>query len=1458
MRNRTTIRLFGIVLVLAAGAAPAMAQGPKRTILFLGDNGHHKPQERYRQIEPVLAARGIRIEYADSAKALNAETLARFDGLLIYANLEKITSEQESALLDYVAGGKGFVPIHCASYCFLNSPKYVELVGAQFKSHGTGTFRTVTVEPDHPILRGLGDFESWDETYVHHRHNDKDRTVLSYRVDKKGKEPWTWVRTHGKGRVFYTAWGHDERTWGNPAFQTLLERGIRWAVGDDPQATPQASPLVPEGKAVGVEGIIAAPAMTARRSDVKPFEYKEAKVPFYPPGKGGSTRAQNQMQLPLDPAESQKHFVTPVQLEPKLFAAEPQIRRPICMNWDQRGRLWIAETVDYPNNLQRQGEGHDRIVICEDTDGDGVADKFTVFADKLSIPTSFTFYKNGIIVVQAPHTLYLQDTDGDDRADTRTVLLSGWHTGDTHAGPSNLRWGFDNWIYGIVGYSGFTGTVGGEKHSFKQGFFRFRPDGSKLEFLRSTNNNSWGVGFTEEGLLFGSTANGNPSVYLPIPNRYYESVRGWSSRVLGGIAGNAPMYPITDKVRQVDYHGHFTAAAGHALYTARLYPREYWNRAAFVAEPTGHLVATFQLERRGSDFRSRNAWNLLASDDEWSAPIMAEVGPDGNVWIIDWYNYIVQHNPTPQGFKTGKGNAYETDLRDKTHGRVYRLVAKSVKPQAPITLKDATPETLVATLKSDNLMWRLHAQRLLVERGKRDVVPALIKLANDPSVDEIGLNPGAIHALWTLHGLGALDGTDASVLAAVAAGLKHKSPGVRRNAALALPRTEEGSNALLDTGILEDRDAHVRLAALLAFAEMPPNGCVARDIVEMLGESENSSDRWIPDAAISAAARIDTQFLREVARARPKAGSRVLEVAAIIAEHRGRGGSAEGLDGLLRAVAGTDPAVAEVILTGLAKGWPRGTAVGLKEETEEHLEKLLTNLTPAGKGELLRLATALGSQRLTKYAAEATQALLAVIGNDKRGDAARVAAARQYVEFSGSNPMAMDRLLELITPRASPVLAAGLIDALGASTAPAIGTALVQRLDALPPTARAAAVRVLLSRPDATRTLLDALDKGRVQLGELTLDQKEGLTAHPDLKIAFRAKKILARGGGLPSADRQKVIDELLPLIKRTGKAEEGKLVFKKHCAVCHTHTGEGNKVGPDLTGMATHPRAELIVSIMDPSRSVEGNFRVYTVSLTDGRVLNGLLASETKTSVEIIDAQAKKHLIQREDIEELKASTKSLMPDGFEKLLPPDDLVNLLEFLTQRGQYLPIALTKAATIASDRGMFYSKESETERLILKDWSPRTVKGVPFHFVDPQDGKVPNVILLYGPQGQSPPKMPKSVKLPCNSPARAIHLLSGVSGWGFPYGAKGGLVMTVRLHYADGQREDHALVNGEHFADYIRRVDVPGSEFAFALRGQQIRYLAVTPKRADAIAEIEFVKGPDASAPVVMAVTVETR
>jgi putative heme-binding domain-containing protein len=353
------------------------------------------------------------------------------------------------------------------------------------------------------------------------------------------------------------------------------------------------------------------------------------------------------------------------------------------------------------------------------------------------------------------------------------------------------------------------------------------------------------------------------------------------------------------------------------------------------------------------------------------------------------------------------------------------------------------------------------------------------------------------------------------------------------------------------------------------------------------------------------------------------------------------------------------------------------------------------------------------------------------------------------------------------------------------------------------------------------------------------------------------ARAVMKAGGALPSADRKQVIEELMPIARETGDAATGKLVFKKHCSKCHVHSGEGERIGPELTGMAVHPKEELLGHILDPSRSVEGNFQTYTVVTTDGRLINGILAGESKTSLEILDAEAKRTTVLREDVEELVRSSKSLMPEGLEKQATRDELRDLLEFLTQRGRFLPLDLSKVATITSARGMFNKRENGVERLLLEDWSPRIVQGVPFRLIDPQDGQRLNVILLQGPRGAVCRTMPWQVELPCRGPVSAIHLLSGVSGWGYPATSDPTVSLIVRLHYGDGQVENHELVNGEHFADYFRRVDVPGSELAFLLRDQQMRYLAIRPRRIQPLDRLEFVKGPDTTAPVIMAVTLES-
>jgi len=1458
--------------IIATIAGTASAAEPPLKVLFLGDNGHHRPAERFAELQPVLAPRGIEIVYTDRLSDLDPAVLAAYDALAVYANIDTLPPQAEAALLDFVRGGKGLVPLHCASFCFRNAPAWVDLVGAQFQKHGTGEFRTVKVAPDHPVMRGFSGFKSWDETYVHTKHNDRGRTVLEERVEGDSREPWTWVRQEGKGRVFYTAWGHDQRTWSHPGFHNLVERGIRFAAGRDPAAAGS---------------YVDHPAMTKPPVGLSAFEYEPARIPFYKPGgdrkdmtSGGEAM---QMQKPLSPEESRRHAITPAGFRVELFASEPLLEgKPLAFVFDGDGAVYVAESVDYPNDLVEPApedpaapiEGHDRIVKLTDTDGDGRADRRDVFAERLSIPTSMLAHDGGLIVAMAPNTWYFKDTDGDGRADLRTVLFTGWGTGDTHAGPSNLTWGFDGWVYGIVGYSGFRGEVGGERQELSKGFFRFRPDGSRFEALRSTNNNSWGFGLSEEGLVFGSTANGNPSEHMPLANRVYERVRGWSATTLGGIAGSPDMELApkvtgdgTVAIRQVDHHGRFTAAAGHRLYTARAYPREYWNSTAFVCEPTGHIVATFQLLPQGAAFRSRMAWDLVASDDEWTAPIQAEVGPDGQVWVIDWYNFIVQHNPTPAGFETGKRGAYVTPLRDKTHGRIWRVVHEAAASTARKPLAGASADELVAALADDNMFWRERAQRKLVERaagrpdGGRDVVPALIKLVENASVDAIGLNPGAIHAIWTLKLLGVLDGpqADALAVARVQSALAHPSSGVRMNAIKALPRDSGTLGKLSGATVIADPAPLVRLAVLEALGEWAPSAEAAAVVTRMLADPRTLADPVLADAATSAAAVQAAGVLPALLSAQPadaKPSPAKLALVERVAEHVARGADGAAVAAVLVRLPDVSQPLAATTLAGLARGWPKGTPAALGPEADAALAKLVDTLPANVQGQVVTLAQHTGSTALDSRIGRISEALVTTIDAGEAADADRIAAAEKLVQLRPADAAVVRQLLERVGGKTSPEVSAGLVAALGRSTAPEAPAGILDRLGSFTPTLRAAAVRTILANRDWAAALVDRLEKRQASLGDIPIVERTKLTDHPDRKVRDRAKKILAAGGGLPSPDRQKVIDEILPVVKAGGDAARGKLVFKEQCGKCHVHSGEGGKVGPELTGMAVHPAHELLIHILDPNRSVEGNYRAYTVATDDGRVVTGLLASESKTAIELVDAEGKRVAIQRAEIDTFQPSPNSLMPVGFEKQIKPEGFADLLAFLTKRGKFVPLALEKVATAVSTKGMFYSPDNDVERLVFPDWGPKTFQGVPFTLVDPQGDRVPNVVMLYGPQGSLPPKMPRSVSLSLGSPVKALHILGGVAGWGFPAGGAGSTSMLVRLVYADGQKEDHRLVNGEHIADYIRRIDVPASEFAFDLGGRQIRSLKITPRRPEPIATVELVKGDDATAPIVMALTAE--
>ncbi len=792
--------------------------------LFLGDRAYHRPEDRLHDVWGPLARRGIVLDWEEDLDAVTPELLDRYDCVVMYANhpeSPEVPPAFLDALDDFIRRGGGFAALHCTSGCFMESPGWLNMIGARFESHGGEVFAQAVVNDEHPITTAWTPFETWDETYVQ-THIPDDRTVLAAR----GDEPWCWVRDHGKGRVFYTASGHDGRTWTDPGWIEHLARAIVWASGDQAAAAHAAFEPVTFSH--------------EPHAWVPNYEGHDPPMPF---------------QLASTPEQAVAAMITPAGFHAELFASEPMVVNPIAMTWDERGRCWVIESPDYPNDVRVDGAGSDRISVLTDTNGDGVADTKTVFAEDLNLPTGLLKVTGGLIVAAPPHLLLYEDVDGDDQADLRETLFTGFGTWDTHAGPSNLAWGPDNRIWGAIGYAGFEDDAG----RFGSGLWRWDQADPRPEFVAQFTNNTWGLGLRDDGEVFGSTANGAPSFFVgtPKPDLAASHLEHPGAAPVGD---STVVHPAQSRLQQGDFPGQYTGAAGHAFATGRQVPAHWPDRMAFICEPTAHLVGRQVTQPDGAGFRTRDCFNLVASTDEWFCPVQAEVGPDGAVWIADLSQFIILHNlpGDPErglpSIEFGAGNAHVNPLRDRTHGRIYRLVADDAGEVLDLTA--ASPARLVETLSHENRFWRTTARRLLVE-GLH------VEAADDlHAVARAGDSEASAASIRTLHGLGLLGGDQGVETLRVALSSGHQAA---RHAALAsLPRSERAVGVLLDSAALLHVNPATRRHAYLAAARLPSSTAMG---VTLAGcaLTESLDDPWLATALAAAASRHADAFVTAVA-----------------------------------------------------------------------------------------------------------------------------------------------------------------------------------------------------------------------------------------------------------------------------------------------------------------------------------------------------------------------------------------------------------------------------------------------------------------------------------------------------------------------------------------------------------------------------------------------------------------
>jgi len=960
----------------------------------------------------------------------------------------------------------------------------------------------------------------------------------------------------------------------------------------------------------------------------------------------------------IPPVEATKtlstfHLERGFQLE--LVASEPLVASPVDACFDENGRMYVAEMRDYPFSWEptklnpRGGGKKDAGVICllEDTNGDGKFEKSTVFADKLTWPTSVCCYEGGIFVLAPPHLWYLKDTDGDGVADVRKIVLSGFNRDNVQAVTNSLKWSLDNRIVFAAGRNGGNLLHDGKKvFSIRGQDISFNP--ATLELAAITGGEQFGLSFDDWGNRFVCN-NSNHIEQVVLEDRYvrrnpYIAVSD-TIRSIGKEGPAAPVFRrsppepwrvvrtrrrVSDPavLRTLPHTeqfaiGYFTSAAGVTIYRGDAYPADFRGNA-FIGDVGGNLVHRKTLTRNGPLFtavRADDNTEFIASTDNWFRPVNFVNAPDGTLYIIDMYRETIEHPfSIPDDIKA------HLDLESGDRGRIYRLASPGFRRRTPPRLGALPPSELVRLLESENAWQRETAQRLLVEQQARTVAPALEIPAKHSST-----SLGRLHALYTLQGLDRLS-DDLLTFA-----ISDADPRVRAHAIrLSEPRLKSSAQ-LFDAAArkTDDADGLVRFQLALSLGEAPPEATVAplARLAHHIQGDELLRTALLTSVAHNAdqlARRLlaDESFLHESA-----ASGFLAELAAIVGT---QADSAKAI-GLLQTVFSAKmPELQAALLQGFAQGLGRRGS-SLAQFLHEH-----------GSETGLGHSAAAVFKRATETAADQTR------GQTDRITAIRLLAFGPYAEVA---PV----LTSLLSPQTPPELQAAAIAALANQDNARVGRQLLAGWKSFGPAIRRDVIDAVLHKPVRLGDLFQAIEAREVSRSEIERDVKQLLMNHPNTAIRRQARTLFASD---LSGDRGKIVAAYRPALAQPGKAERGRDVYERRCATCHRFGNSGHAVGPDLVSVQNKSPADLLIAILDPSREAQPNFIAYNVVTAQGTVYSGIIAAESAAGVTLRRAEGKEDKILRNQIEEIASTGKSLMPEGLEKDISSDQMADLIAFI--------------------------------------------------------------------------------------------------------------------------------------------------------------------------------------------------
>ncbi|HZE98768.1 MAG TPA: PVC-type heme-binding CxxCH protein [Planctomycetota bacterium] len=920
---------------------------------------------------------------------------------------------------------------------------------------------------------------------------------------------------------------------------------------------------------------------------------------------------------PLSPEDALKAFSIAPGFRIDLVAAEPDVRDPVAMAFDEDGRIYVAEMADYP-----LGPPSGRINLLEDTDGDGRVDKVSLFVDKVPYPTGVMPWRGGVLVTSAPDIWFFKDTDGDGKADVRELVFTGFTEGNQQHRVNGLTFGLDNWIYGTNGDSGGNvrrGAGDGPKIPISGRDFRFRPDYS--DFEGSAGRGQYSNTFDEWGHRF-INDNSNHLRHPVLPLKYLARNPNLAvASVEEGISDHGPssvVYPTSKLQERPNDHfaaGHFTSACSPTVYKGAAFGPEFQGNV-FCCEPVHNLVHRDIVVPKGASFVAKRAYEnaeFLSSRDNWCRPVNLCSGADGALYVVDMYRAIIEH---PQWIPLEMQK--RVDLRaGQDKGRLYRVTPEGWKPGQRPHLSKAIGADLVALFEHPNAWWRMTAQRLLIERQDKSVANLLREM-----ILETKSPLARVHALWTLDGLGLQ--SEAFVLR----GLRDEHPGVREQALqLCDDRIWTSLNLRSELKRLA-RDESPRVRFQTAFtAGQIDNVDILATIID-----QDAEDKWTRLAVLSSIGKKGPELLSRLPKPflevdGPGRLEFVRQLGELVAAGRDEDRLREWLK-VLTADATTSQRWRLVALSALGPSLRRS---GIK------LDMLLEK---SGTAEIV------GGWRT---------GLLETAVDPSRDVADRVSA----IELLSMLPLpdlaaAMEKLLR---PQEPPQVQVAAVRALGTDAA----AKLLDGWSRYTAPVRREVLSACLSKPETTEGIIDRLEKGEIRAVELEPQQRDVLLKNP------RVKKLLA---AKTSDEREKLIEEIYAKVQALkGDPVAGEKVYMTTCSTCHRLHGQGYDVGPTLSSVAGRNQRALLTDILDPNRAVAPQFQVYLVKIPGARdPVSGIIAAETPASITLRRANAEETIVLRRDILEIKAWPASLMPEGVENNVNAQQFADLLDFL-QRGQ---------------------------------------------------------------------------------------------------------------------------------------------------------------------------------------------